>query len=145
MSKVRNLDLVHLYLQNTKTPSSLAEIWKSISKDVISQKKDEISLIADLYGDMVLDNRFALTTDNLWALSSNSSVENVKKQYDDFINASDHKYRYHDLDDELAIDDDMMLDEDYDNDDFTQDIDDFDEDFDDIDNSYIDDDDEYNR
>ncbi|ADK69402.1 DNA-directed RNA polymerase subunit delta [Mycoplasma mycoides subsp. mycoides] len=142
MSKVRNLDLVYSYLQSTKTPSSLNEIWKSISKDIISQKKDEISVIAGLYGDMVLDNRFALTTDNLWALSSNSSVENIKKQYDDFI-ITDHKHRYSDLDEELTIDDEMLLDEDYDSD-FTQELDDFDEDFDDTDQTYIDDD-EYNR
>ncbi|UKS53796.1 DNA-directed RNA polymerase subunit delta [Mycoplasma feriruminatoris] len=145
MSKVRNLDLVYSYLQSTKTPSSLNEIWKSISKDIISQKKDEISVIADLYGDMVLDNRFALTTDNLWALSSNSSVENIKKQYDDFINSSDHKHKYDDSDEELTIDDEMLLDEDYDNDDFTRELDDFDEDFDDTDQTYIDDEDEYNR
>ncbi|WFQ92358.1 DNA-directed RNA polymerase subunit delta [Mycoplasma feriruminatoris] len=145
MSKVRNLDLVYSYLQSTKTPSSLNEIWKSISKDIISQKKDEISVIADLYGDMVLDNRFALTTDNLWALSSNSSVENIKKQYDDFINSSDHKHKYDDSDEELTIDDEMLLDEDYDSDDFTRELDDFDEDFDDTDQTYIDDEDEYNR
>nr|VZK64983.1 DNA-directed RNA polymerase subunit delta [Mycoplasma feriruminatoris] len=108
-------------------------------------KKDEISVIADLYGDMVLDNRFALTTDNLWALSSNSSVENIKKQYDDFINSSDHKHKYDDSDEELTIDDEMLLDEDYDNDDFTRELDDFDEDFDDTDQTYIDDEDEYNR
>ncbi|KNG79447.1 DNA-directed RNA polymerase subunit delta [Mycoplasma sp. HU2014] len=119
MNKKTNLNLVYDYLVVTKKPTTLLNIWNQISKDVVSQKKDEMSVIADLYGDMVLDNRFALTSDGLWALSADPEIEDIKKQYAAKLEEVEKKPKLanddEDLDNsELVIDDEDLEEEYYD-------------------------------
>ncbi|AJM72191.1 DNA-directed RNA polymerase subunit delta [Mycoplasma yeatsii] len=116
MNKKTNLNLVYDYLLANKKPTTLLNIWNEISKDVVSQKKDEMSVIADLYGDMVLDNRFALTSEGLWALSADPEVEDIKKQYAAKLEEVEKKPKSEndeDLDDSETIIDDEDLEEEY--------------------------------
>ncbi|WP_434341819.1 DNA-directed RNA polymerase subunit delta [Mycoplasma putrefaciens] len=151
MTNKTNLNLVYDYLHEVKKPTSLNQIWQAISGDVISQKKDEISVIADLYGDMVLDNRFALTSDSLWALSIDPEVEDIKRQFaNNFVDESEKKSRtsnsQDDLDDQITIldEDDYFnqeLDEDYDDEFYDEN-----DDYDDIEDSFnLDHDDDYDE
>ncbi|UWD34991.1 DNA-directed RNA polymerase subunit delta [Mycoplasma cottewii] len=110
MNKKTNLNLVYDYLLANKKPTTLQDIWNEISKDVVSQKKDEISVIADLYGDMVLDNRFALTSDGLWALSADPEVEDIKKQLAAKLEEVEKKPK-HEIDDEDLDDSEMVIDD----------------------------------
>ncbi|QHX36216.1 DNA directed RNA polymerase subunit delta [Spiroplasma sp. TIUS-1] len=61
---------------------SFEKIWTEISKDMKLSKSDKNDLLADLYSDLVLDNRFALTADGNWALRKNLKLDEIKKQYD---------------------------------------------------------------
>ena len=129
MAKLTNIELVHQYLHNVKKPASLNEIWDAISSQIVSQKKDKISVMADLYGDLVLDNRFALTSDNLWALSGSPKVEDVKKQYAAFIDENERRTKgtteAEDFSDETQT---LIADEDFEEEDFEELFDDFEED-----------------
>ncbi|WP_338983444.1 DNA-directed RNA polymerase subunit delta [Spiroplasma endosymbiont of Othius punctulatus] len=61
---------------------SFEKIWTEISKDMKLSKTQKNDLLADLYSDLVLDNRFALTADGNWALRKNLKLDEIKKQYD---------------------------------------------------------------
>lgn len=61
---------------------SFEKIWTEISKDMKLNKSEKNDLLADIYSDLVLDNRFALTADGNWALRKNLKLDEIKKQYD---------------------------------------------------------------
>lgn len=57
-------------------------IWDAIKDKAINHKNDENEAIADLYSDLVLDVRFALSTKGEWGLSDDSKIENIKNKFD---------------------------------------------------------------
>ncbi|AVN62653.1 DNA-directed RNA polymerase subunit delta [Mesoplasma coleopterae] len=82
MENLSNIDLVYLVLKKRKNPMKLMAIWDAIKDKAINHKNDENEAIADLYSDLVLDVRFALSTKGEWALSDDSKIEDVKKKFD---------------------------------------------------------------
>ncbi|ATZ21175.1 DNA-directed RNA polymerase subunit delta [Mesoplasma coleopterae] len=82
MESLSNIDLVYQVLKKRKNPMKLMAIWDAIKDKAINHKNDENEAIADLYSDLVLDVRFALSTKGEWALSDDSKIEDVKKKFD---------------------------------------------------------------
>ncbi|WP_164703990.1 DNA-directed RNA polymerase subunit delta [Mesoplasma entomophilum] len=82
MESLSNIDLVYEVLKKRKNPMKLMAIWEAIKDKAINHKNDENEAIADLYSDLVLDVRFALSTKGEWALSDDSKIEDVKKKFD---------------------------------------------------------------
>ncbi|WP_026389282.1 DNA-directed RNA polymerase subunit delta [[Acholeplasma] multilocale] len=81
MAKLSNIDLAFEYLKGKNGPAVFADIWNGISSEITAQKKNEKAIIADLYGDMVLDNRFSLSQDGTWALRDSAKTEDIKTKY----------------------------------------------------------------
>ncbi|AVN59963.1 DNA-directed RNA polymerase subunit delta [Mesoplasma florum] len=82
MESLSNIDLAYELLRKRKSPMKLMTIWESIKDKAINHKNDENEAIADLYSDLVLDVRFALSTKGEWALSDDSKIEDIKKKFD---------------------------------------------------------------
>lgn len=82
MESLSNIDLAYEFLKKRKNPVKLMVIWEAIKDKAINHKNDENEAIADLYSDLVLDVRFALSTKGEWGLSDDSKIEDVKKKFD---------------------------------------------------------------
>ncbi|ATZ18351.1 DNA-directed RNA polymerase subunit delta [Mesoplasma melaleucae] len=82
MQSLSNIDLAYEFLKKRKNPVKLMVIWHAIKNKAVNHKNDESEAIADLYSDLVLDVRFALSTKGEWGLSDDSKIEDVKKKFD---------------------------------------------------------------
>lgn len=82
MQSLSNIDLAYEFLKKRKNPVKLMVIWDAIKDKAVNHKNDENEAIADLYSDLVLDVRFALSAKCEWGLSDDSKIEDVKKKYD---------------------------------------------------------------
>jgi len=82
MAKLSNIDAAYEYLKEKKKSAALNDIWTAIAKNNLELNENKGKLLATLYSDLVLDNRFSLTADGKWALSSNMKYDDVKKHYD---------------------------------------------------------------
>ncbi|ASZ09417.1 DNA-directed RNA polymerase subunit delta [Mesoplasma chauliocola] len=81
MENLSNIDLAYAFLKKRKNPVKLMDIWDAIKDKAINHKNDENEAIADLYSDLVLDVRFALSPKGEWALSDDSKIEDIKKKF----------------------------------------------------------------
>ncbi|ALA97115.1 DNA directed RNA polymerase subunit delta [Spiroplasma kunkelii CR2-3x] len=81
---VELLDLVYLYLKKKKNSDTFENIWNNIASksDVTVQGASKEYVIAELYTDLVLDNRFVLTSEGMWGLREFLKYDEIKKQYD---------------------------------------------------------------
>ncbi|WP_339022719.1 DNA-directed RNA polymerase subunit delta [Spiroplasma endosymbiont of Crioceris asparagi] len=108
------IEIVYEYLLKLKGSASFEEIWKKISSkyklDTNNQKNE---IIADLYSDLVLDNRFALTSEGKWGLRQHLKSEDVKKQYDyiDNFETTEEFDDFNDASDTLELNDDLQSDD----------------------------------
>ncbi|AXK50909.1 DNA-directed RNA polymerase subunit delta [Spiroplasma alleghenense] len=156
--KLSNIEMAYEYLKNNKESANFEEIWNSIANEIHEDNVKKNEIIAELYTDLVLDNRFALTSSGEWGLRDYLKFDDVKKQYD-YVDKFETTEEFEDLDAYLATDiydtddnensgpkvireidhDDLDIDEDYLDDDDDDDDDDSDESidediYDDIDN-----------
>ncbi|WP_339020846.1 DNA-directed RNA polymerase subunit delta [Spiroplasma endosymbiont of Atherix ibis] len=82
MNKLSPINLTYDYLNECKDSASFEDIWNTISKDISGDNDSKNEIIAELYSDLVLDNRFALTSDGKWGLREYLKFDDVKKQYE---------------------------------------------------------------
>ncbi|ASP28741.1 DNA directed RNA polymerase subunit delta [Spiroplasma corruscae] len=139
MHKTSPIELAYKYLTSVKDNMSFEDIWNAISREIEANNERKNEIIAELYSDLVLDNRFALTSDGKWALRDYLKFEDVKKQYE-YVDKFETTEEFDDLDvmnSSIYDDDDtgehvkkakLRLDNDIDTDDISLDTDDFDED-----------------
>ncbi|WP_339030028.1 MULTISPECIES: DNA-directed RNA polymerase subunit delta [unclassified Spiroplasma] len=150
MSKLSPINLAYDYLSQCKDDASFEDIWNTISKEIHGDNDSKNEIIAELYSDLVLDNRFALTSDGKWGLREYLKFDDVKKQYE-YVDKFETTEEFEDFDTDsiLGIDTfdddtgenvgkikkllnhkgnddsiDISLDEDLDDDDFDDDDDD---------------------
>ncbi|WP_338991932.1 DNA-directed RNA polymerase subunit delta [Spiroplasma endosymbiont of Seladonia tumulorum] len=147
---VELLKLVYSYLKKKKKSDTFENIWNDIASksDVTVQGASKEDVIAELYTDLVLDNRFVLTSEGMWGLREFLKYDEIKKQYD-YTDQFETTEEFEDIDLEEnndeeeslidTLDFDDTLDDDNEEDDFVEiEVDD-----DLIENDYsIDDDDE---
>ncbi|AHF57366.1 DNA-directed RNA polymerase subunit delta [Spiroplasma eriocheiris] len=128
---VELLELVYEYLKKIKHSDTFENIWNAIAvNDISVQGHSKEDVIAELYTDLVLDNRFVLTSEGMWGLRELLKYDEIKKQYDytdqfetteEFEDIDlDEEEDKDDLSDQLDFDDD--LDEDIDDDDDDEDL-----------------------
>ncbi|WP_348736263.1 DNA-directed RNA polymerase subunit delta [Spiroplasma endosymbiont of Ammophila pubescens] len=81
---VELLELVYSYLKKKKNSDTFENIWNDIASksDVTVQGASKEDVIAELYTDLVLDNRFVLTSEGMWGLREFLKYDEIKKQYD---------------------------------------------------------------
>lgn len=81
---VELLELVYSYLKKKKSSDTFENIWNDIASksDVTVQGASKEDVIAELYSDLVLDNRFVLTSEGMWGLREFLKYDEIKKQYD---------------------------------------------------------------
>ncbi|WP_036256386.1 DNA-directed RNA polymerase subunit delta [Mesoplasma syrphidae] len=79
--KLSNIDIAYEFLKQKNDASKFDEIWNSVAEVIGAAGKNKNSVIAELYSDLVLDNRFSLTPEGTWALRENVKFEDIKKQY----------------------------------------------------------------
>ncbi|ARU90866.1 DNA directed RNA polymerase subunit delta [Spiroplasma clarkii] len=135
MAQISTIEMAYNFLRTTHGDASFEDIWNAISKDIHGSNHRKNEIIAELYSDLVLDNRFALTAEGKWGLRDYLKFDDIKKQYD-YIDKFDTTEEFSDLDNTQALDPDSFdEDEDEDDDDDYDSLDDFevdiDEDFDD--------------
>lgn len=82
MNNISTIQLAYEYLRKNHENQSFEAIWNEISKNIHESNDRKNEIIAELYSDLVLDNRFALTADGKWGLRDFLKFEDVKKQYD---------------------------------------------------------------
>lgn len=82
MAKQSPIDLAYQYLKSLKADASFEEIWNKICQELKLDYDLSSDIVADLYSELVLDNRFALTSKGTWGLRDYLKFEDVKKQYD---------------------------------------------------------------
>lgn len=99
MAKLSNVEIAYQFLQDHPEGVEFNAIWNQIVPNIHADNEDKSRLIADLYADMVLDNRFGLTSDGKWALKSSLSLDDVKRKYD-FVDSFDYDADFDDIDDE---------------------------------------------
>lgn len=99
MAKLSNVEIVYQFLQDKPEGIEFNTIWNEIVPQIHADNEDKSRLIADLYADMVLDNRFGLTSDGKWALKSSLSLDDVKRKYD-FVDSFDYDADFDDIDEE---------------------------------------------
>lgn len=80
MNKISNINLAYEFLKKAKKGVPLMTVWNGIKKDITNNKADDSETIADLYGEMVLDNRFALSKTGEWSVADGKKVENIKTE-----------------------------------------------------------------
>ncbi|PPE04771.1 DNA directed RNA polymerase subunit delta [Entomoplasma ellychniae] len=80
MTNKQNIDLAYDFLKKAKGPCKLLEVWEGIKAQVINNKSDENETIADLYSEMILDSRFALSKTQGWTVADGKKVENIKTE-----------------------------------------------------------------
>ncbi|AHF60674.1 DNA-directed RNA polymerase subunit delta [Spiroplasma mirum] len=80
---VELLELVYEYLKKIKHSDTFENIWNAIAvNDISVQGHSKEDVIAELYTDLVLDNRFVLTSEGMWGLRELLKYDEIKKQYD---------------------------------------------------------------
>ncbi|APE74183.1 DNA-directed RNA polymerase subunit delta [Spiroplasma citri] len=81
---VELLELVYSYLKKKKNSDTFENIWNDIASksDVTVHGASKEDVIAELYTDLVLDNRFVLTSEGMWGLREFLKYDEIKKQYD---------------------------------------------------------------
>lgn len=99
MAKLSNVEIAYQFLQDHPEGVEFNTVWNEIVSNIHADNEDKSRLIADLYADMVLDNRFGLTKDGKWALKSSLSLDDVKRKYD-FVDSFDYDADFDDIDDE---------------------------------------------
>jgi len=104
MAKLSNIDAAYEYLKEKKDSAEFNEIWNSIASNINSDNENKGKLLANLYSDLVLDNRFSLTADGKWALRSNMSYEDIKKNYD-YVSAFDLDQDFDDIEETVVEED----------------------------------------
>ncbi|QGS52434.1 DNA-directed RNA polymerase subunit delta [Spiroplasma tabanidicola] len=97
MATTPTIELAYNYLQSNKGDASFEDIWNNISKDIPASKKSKNEIIAELYSDLVLDNRFALTSEGKWGLRDYLKFDDIKKQYD-YVDKFETTEEFDDLD-----------------------------------------------
>ncbi|AGM25779.1 DNA directed RNA polymerase subunit delta [Spiroplasma syrphidicola EA-1] len=125
------LDLVYDYLKNSQQSDTFENIWNEIASksDITVHGNSKEDIIAELYTDLVLDNRFVLTSEGMWALRELIKYDDIKKQYD-YTDQFETTEEFEDIDldeeyeDEEDLIDSLEFDEDVedDNDDETEDF-----------------------
>lgn len=98
------IELVNNYLKNKKESATFEEIWNGISKDIANSSSSKDEIIAELYADLVLDNRFALTSEGMWGVREYLKFEDIKKQYD-YVDQFENTEEFEDIDIENINDD----------------------------------------
>ena len=78
------IELVYNYLLNNPKPLTFFELCKAITKKENLKSSDPV--VAEIYVDLVLDNRFYLSKkdDYKWILSDRVLFDCIKKQYMEF-------------------------------------------------------------
>ncbi|WP_425380232.1 DNA-directed RNA polymerase subunit delta [Spiroplasma endosymbiont of Stenodema calcarata] len=81
---VELLELVYSYLRKKDGSDTFENIWNDIASqsDVSVHGTSKEDVIAELYTDLVLDNRFVLTSEGMWGLRQFLKYDDIKKQYD---------------------------------------------------------------
>ncbi|AGR41653.1 DNA-directed RNA polymerase subunit delta [Spiroplasma taiwanense] len=97
MNKISTIELAFDFLKECKGNSSFENIWNAISKHIDGDNESKNEIIAELYSDLVLDNRFALTSDGKWGLRDYLKFEDVKKQYE-YVDKFETTEEFEDLD-----------------------------------------------
>jgi len=149
MATMSPIDLAYNFLKSRKSDSSFEEIWNAISQSINGSNDNKEDIIAELYTELVLDNRFALTSNGTWGLRDYLKIDDIKKQYD-YVDKFETTEEFDDMggDTEAFIENDDTNenlsrisnkltnkngyddDDDFDADDDDDDDDDFDSDFD---------------
>ncbi|WP_338972688.1 DNA-directed RNA polymerase subunit delta [Spiroplasma endosymbiont of Panorpa germanica] len=101
--KLSNIEMAYDYLKNNKESANFEEIWNSIANEIHEDNVKKNEIIAELYTDLVLDNRFALTSSGEWGLRDYLKFDDVKKQYD-YVDKFETTEEFEDLDAYLATD-----------------------------------------
>lgn len=130
---VELLELVYSYLKKKKNSDTFENIWNDIASksDVTVQGASKEDVIAELYTDLVLDNRFVLTSEGMWGLREFLKYDEIKKQYD-YTDQFETTEEFEDID--LDEDDDEEDEEENDEEESLIDTLDFDDTLDDDDN-----------
>ncbi|AOG61064.1 DNA directed RNA polymerase subunit delta [Spiroplasma helicoides] len=97
MANIPTIELAYNFLQSSKGDASFEDIWNSIKNDIADVNKSKNELIAELYSDLVLDNRFALTSEGKWGLRDYLKFDDIKKQYD-YIDKFETTEEFDDID-----------------------------------------------
>ncbi|ATG97741.1 DNA-directed RNA polymerase subunit delta [Mesoplasma lactucae] len=105
MAKLSNVEVAYQFLQDKPNGADFNTVWNEVASNIHADNDDKSKLIADLYADMVLDNRFALTSDGKWALKSSQSLDDLKKKYD-FVESFDFNTDFDDIEDDAKSDED---------------------------------------
>ncbi|WP_425378382.1 DNA-directed RNA polymerase subunit delta [Spiroplasma endosymbiont of Polydrusus pterygomalis] len=81
---VELLELLYSYLKKKKRSDTFENIWNDIASksDVTVRGASKGDVIAELYTDLVLDNRFVLTSEGMWGLRDFLKYDEINKQYD---------------------------------------------------------------
>lgn len=97
MANLTPIEITFNLLKEKQGDASFEEIWNTISKEINGENVNKNQIIAELYTDLVLDNRFALTADGKWGLRDYLKFEDVKKQYD-YIDKFETTEEFDDID-----------------------------------------------
>ncbi|QEH62386.1 DNA directed RNA polymerase subunit delta [Spiroplasma chinense] len=97
MENKPTIEMAFDFLHNSKGDASFEDIWNAISKEIAGSNEDKNFIIAELYSDLVLDNRFALTADGKWGLRDYLKFDDVKKQYD-YVDKFETTEEFEDID-----------------------------------------------
>ncbi|AKX34681.1 DNA directed RNA polymerase subunit delta [Spiroplasma litorale] len=103
MHKTSPIELAYKFLSSVKNDMSFEDIWNAISREIDANNERKNEIIAELYSDLVLDNRFALTSDGKWALRDYLKFEDVKKQYE-YVDKFETTEEFDDLDNYATTD-----------------------------------------
>ncbi|AHI54222.1 DNA directed RNA polymerase subunit delta [Spiroplasma sabaudiense Ar-1343] len=101
--KLSNIEMAFDFLKNSKESATFEEIWNSIANEIHGGNEKKNQIIAELYTDLVLDNRFALTSDGQWGLRDHLKFDDVKKQYD-YVDKFETTEEFEDIDSYLETD-----------------------------------------
>ena len=128
MAQQTIIEMAYIFLRQNKGDASFEDIWNTISKEIHEDNDKKNIIIAELYSDLVLDNRFALTSEGKWGLRDYLKFEDIKKQYS-YVDKFETTEEFDDLDQIQMMDVDAFDDEDDDEDysDYDDDDDTYDE------------------
>lgn len=95
-------ELAFNFLKGLKQDASFEDIWNAIAHNIHQADENKEEIIAELYTDLVLDNRFALTSNGTWGLRDYLKFEDVKKQYD-YVDKFETTEEFDDIGVETAV------------------------------------------